>query len=75
MTHYIVVTTADTFGKYAAYAIKCTDQTNLVKTLSRINGLQSAYVCRTHKAAAELVAIYNSGYASCGKYMYADPAF
>lgn len=75
MTHYIVVTVTDTLGKYAAYAIKCADQTNIAKTLSRINGLQSAYICRTYKAAAGLVATYNSGYASCGKYMYADFAF
>lgn len=74
MSHYIAVTAADKAGKYA-YTIRVTDQDNIASILRRISGLQWVSICKTHKAAEELVTMHNRSYKALGCYRYQYPAF
>ena len=56
-------------GKNYAYAMKVSDQDNLIAKF-KIKGITTANVCGTRKKAKELVTAWNTSYRENGTYMY-----
>ena len=61
-------------GKNYAYAMKISDQDNLIAKFN-IKGITTAIVCGTRKRAKELVSTWNASYRENGTYLYDDPSF
>ncbi len=61
-------------GKSYAYAMKVSDQDNLIKKFD-IKGITTAIVCGTRKRAKELVTAWNTSYRENGTYLYDEPNF
>lgn len=59
-------------GKFYAYARKVPGNNDLFSELQRVNGLHSANVCRSLKAAKELVQFWNACYNANGSFMFAE---
>lgn len=61
-------------GRNYAYAMKVSDQDNLIAKF-RIKGIKTAIVCGTRKRAKELVTAWNTSYRKSGTYLYDAPNF
>ena len=61
-------------GKNYAYAMKISDQDNLIAKFN-IKGITTAIVCGTRKRAKELVSTWNASYRENRTYLYDDPSF
>ena len=61
-------------GKNYAYAMRVSDQDNLIAKF-KIKGITTAIVCGTRKKAKELVTAWNTSYRENGTYLYDEPSF
>lgn len=61
-------------GKNYAYAMKVSDQDNLVAKFN-IKGIKTAVLCGTRKKAKELVSAWNTSYRENETYLYDEPSF
>ena len=68
------VVSIEEHGKNYAYAMKISDQDNLIAKF-KIKGITSAIVCGTRKKAKELVTAWNTLYRENGTYLYDEPNF
>lgn len=58
-------------GKYYAYAVKASEDDNLLAKL-HIKGIAAANLCATKKQAAELVSFWNAAHKANGRYLFAE---
>lgn len=70
---FAVVSIAEN-GRNYAYAMKVSDQDNLIKKFD-IAGITTAVVCGTRKRAKELVTEWNMSYRANGTLLYDDPSW
>lgn len=61
-------------GKNYAYAMKVSDQDNLIAKF-KIKGITTAIVCGARERAKEIVTAWNTSYRENGTYMYDEPKF
>lgn len=70
MKNFPVVIEVEEQGKRYAYMIKVSDNENILKVLSNINGIISATMCKTQKDAKYKVSHYNAVYKANGINLY-----
>lgn len=61
-------------GKYYAYAVKVSENVNLLSAL-KIKNIITANICHTKKHAAELVKAWNDGHRANDRYLFDNPKF
>jgi hypothetical protein len=69
--YFYIAVQINEHGKFYAYVIKVSESDNLLCKL-RINYLVSANICKTRKAARDLVTIWNKQFKENGTYLFND---
>ena len=69
MKYFYIAIQVEENGKYYAYAIKVSENDNLLSKL-KIKNIVTANICSTKKRAKELVEFWNANHKSNGKYLF-----
>jgi hypothetical protein len=70
---YVAVQIEET-GKYYAYAVKVSENDDLLSNLE-IKGIKTANLCETKKRAETIVKAWNAAYKANGNYLFDSPSF
>lgn len=74
MKYFYIVVTVYENEKYYSYAIKVSENDNLLAKL-KIKGIINANICHTKKEAYNLVERWRDIYKKAGTYMFDSPQF
>lgn len=74
MRHFYIAIQIEESGKYYAYALKVSENDNLLSKL-KIKGIATANICPTKKQAAAIVESWNTAHKANNRYLFDSPNF
>lgn len=74
MRYFYIAVQIEESGKYYAYALKVSENDNLLYKL-KIKGIITANICPTKKQAAAIVESWNTAYKADNRYLFDSPNF